>query len=43
MDVQHQERSMCQHKFPSKLIKTEKLGFSVKVYQALLVRTWEAK
>ena len=31
MDAQHQERTMCQHKFPIELIETEKPGFSVKV------------
>ena len=31
MVVQCQERSMRQHKVPSKLIETEKPGFSVKV------------
>ena len=29
MDVKHQERTTCQHKFPPKLIETEKPGFSV--------------
>ena len=43
MAVQHQERTTCQHKFPPKLIETEKPGFSVKVYQIALVRTCEAK
>ena len=31
MDVQHQERTTCQHKFPAKPIETEMPGFSVKV------------
>ena len=29
MDVQYQERAICQHKFPPKLIETEMPGFSV--------------
>ena len=43
MVVQCQERSMRQPKVLSKLIETEKPGFSVKVKQTALVRTCEAK
>ena len=31
MVVQHQKRTMCQDKFPFKLIEVGKPGFSVKV------------
>ena len=31
MDVQHQERTVCQHKFPPESGETEKPGFGVKV------------
>ena len=31
MDVQHQERTVCQHKFSPESVETEKPGFGVKV------------
>ena len=43
MDVQHQQYTTYQHKFPSKSIEIEKSGFSVKVKQIVLAQTREAK
>ena len=43
MNVQHQERAKCQHKFPPKLIETEKPVSSIKMQQTALIRVCEAK
>ena len=42
MDVQHQEKTAYEHRFPPKLIETEKPRFSVQCYR-LLIRAYEAK
>ena len=43
MNVQHQEKTTYQQKFPPKSIETKKSGFCVKVRQTVLVQTCEAK